>query len=420
MPIIRRVAMISFHTCPLASQEGKETGGMNVYVLELAKELSRRGVYVDVFTRSQDDHIPHLVQVDPHFRVIHVVAGVEGGIPKKGLIGVLPEFVANMGAFIADNAIEYDVIHAHYYLSGLAALDWMKRIGRRLPLFMTFHTLALMKNLVARDELEREERARIDAEYQLVRAADKIIAPSAADRDYLRYLYGAADNVVEIIPPGVDLAHFRPIPRATARAALGISPRDQLILFCGRIEPLKGIDMLLYAMKVMVERDPDMNICLWIIGGDVSQPPAAWSKELQKLEKLRHLLKLTPVVRFAGQQSQAVLPTYYNAADVMVMPSHYESFGMAAAEAMACGIPVITTNAAGISDLIDEKNDLLITSVNNPLLLASQLARLLTDSDARAEISRAVYNKVQDLDWRHVTDQMMALYAASIQERELT
>lgn len=412
---IRRVAMISFHTCPLASQEGKETGGMNVYVLELAKELSRRGIDVDVFTRSQDDHIAHVVQVNPHFRVIHVVAGVEGSIPKKELLAVLPEFVANMGAFIAAEGLAYDVIHAHYYLSGLAALDWMAAIGQRIPLFMTFHTLALMKNLVARDELEREESARVEAEYDLVQRVDKIIAPSPADRDYLRFLYGADDDKVIVVPPGVDLSHFSPRPRAAARAELGINPTDSIILFCGRIEPLKGIDMLLYAMKIMVERWPTLNPCLWIIGGDVSQPPALWSKELQKLNKLRQLLHLTSVVRFAGQQPQDVLPAYYSAADVLVMPSHYESFGMAAAEAMACGTPVITTDATGISDRLDDQDDLLITSVNNPLLLAAQMHRLLTDRAALEQVRHRISDSVHDLDWRHVADRIVSAYAATLE-----
>jgi D-inositol-3-phosphate glycosyltransferase len=409
--------MISFHTCPLASQEGKETGGMNVYVLELAKALSRRGIAVDVFTRSQDDHIPHVVQVDPHFRVIHVVAGAETVIPKKQLIAVLPEFVANMRAFIAAEGITYDLVHAHYYLSGLAALDWLGEGDRAVPLFMTFHTLALMKNLVARDELEREEKARIDAEFHLAGAVDCIIAPSAADRDYMCYLYGAHPDKVHVVPPGVDLARFTPIDQRQARAALGVAPDDRLILFCGRIEPLKGIDMLLYALRVLIEREPGIQPCLWIIGGDVSQPPEMWSKELQKLERLRHLLHLTPIVRFAGQQPQDVLPLYYSAADVLVMPSHYESFGMAAAEAMACGTPVITTNATGISDLIDEElNNLLITSVNNPLLLASQMARLLTDSAARLAISRAVTGKVRHLDWETVSGRILDLYTDALTE----
>ena len=163
MPI-QRVLMISFHTCPLASQEGKETGGMNVYVLELAKELARRGIAVDVFTRSQDQDQPHVVHVNERFRVIHTVAGPEAPVPKKQLIQHLPEFVSNVRQFILLENLHYDVMHCHYYLSGLAGLELADLEPHRLPVIMTFHTLALMKNLVARDELEKEEKERIDAE----------------------------------------------------------------------------------------------------------------------------------------------------------------------------------------------------------------------------------------------------------------
>jgi D-inositol-3-phosphate glycosyltransferase len=409
---IRRVLMISFHTCPLASQEGKETGGMNVYVLELAKQLARQGIEVDVFTRSQDQEQPHIVQVDERFRVIHTVAGPEAPAPKKQLIEYLPEFVSNVRAFIEERGLAYDVMHCHYYLSGLAGLNLMHASGTRLPIIMTFHTLALMKNLVARDELEKEEKARIDAEYHLVQCSDRIIATSESDRDYLQYLYGAGEGKVDAVPPGVDLALFRPIDQAEARKKLDIEiePGGHLILFCGRIEPLKGIDALLYAMKIMVEQQPELDVCLWIIGGDVSQPTASWSKELQKLERLRHTLNLSSVVHFAGQQLQEVLPFYYNAADVVVMPSHYESFGMAAAEAMACGVPIITTNVAGISSLIDEEQDLLLTSVNNPLLLAQQMKSLLIDPDKRAQVSEGLREKVSGLDWANIAERIISIY----------
>jgi len=415
---IRRVSMISFHTCPLASQEGKETGGMNVYVLELSKQLSRMGIAVDAFTRSQDDQQPYIVQVNPLFRVIHIPAGPESPVPKKQLIEYLPEFVANVEKFIAEQRVEYDVMHCHYYLSGLIGVNLNRcreaRGEKPLPLLMTFHTLALMKNLVARDELEREEKERIDAEFDLVQRADKIIAPSESDAKYLRFLYQARDGKVEVIPPGVDVENFKPMERAIAKAHLGIDPQDHIILFCGRIEPLKGIDMLLYAMKILIEKNPSLRVCLWIIGGDVSQQPEQWSKELQKLEKLRHILNLTPVVHFAGQQLQENLPYYYNAADVVVMPSHYESFGMAAAEAMACGVPVITTNVAGISSLIDDIHGLLLTSVNNPLLLASQMEALLTNPQKREQISQNVYQKVQDLNWKNIADRVVSVYEDSL------
>ncbi|MGQ9909188.1 MAG: glycosyltransferase [Candidatus Flexifilum sp.] len=409
MPI-RAVAMISFHTCPLASQEGKETGGMNVYVLELSRQLARQGIAVDVFTRSQDQLQPHVVPVDPLFRVIHVPAGPESPVPKKQLMQYVPEFVANTLRFIDEQGARYDLLHCHYYLSGLAGLDLRAALSPRLPIVMTFHTLALMKNLVARNEPEREDMQRIEAEYRLVDAVDRIIAPSESDMLYLQYLYRADPGKVTVIPPGVDLERFHPIDQAEARRALDMPPEDHVILYCGRIEPLKGIDMLLYATRIMMARNPELKVWVYIIGGDISQPRDQWSAELSKLETLRGVLKLTPVVHFAGQQPQEVLPLYYSAADVVVMPSHYESFGMAAAEAMACGTPVITTNVAGISSLIDEKHELLITTVNNPLLLATQMELLLTDRHKHDQISREVVSKVRDLNWAAVTADILNLY----------
>jgi D-inositol-3-phosphate glycosyltransferase len=345
--------------------------------------------------------------VTPLFRVIHIPAGPESPVPKKQLVQHLPEFVANVRRFIEADHMQYDVMHCHYYLSGMAGMELVRALP--MPMIMTFHTLALLKNLVARDELEREEGERIDAEFQLVRAMDKIIAPSESDAQYMQYLYQAGDKVV-MIPPGVDLDHFKPIDREFAKSALGMADDEQIILFCGRIEPLKGVDMLLYAMKILMEKNPDQRVCLYIIGGDLSQPPSKWSKELQKLERLRTLLKLTSVVQFAGQQLQEVLPLYYNAADVVVMPSHYESFGMVAAEAMACGTPVITTNVAGISSLIDEKADLLITSVNNPLLLASQMEWVLCDPAKREHLSQNVLQKVKHLNWKTIAGQIVQVY----------
>lgn len=411
---VHRVAMISFHTCPLASQEGKETGGMNVYVLELSKQLSSLGIAVDAFTRSQDDQQPHIVQVNPLFRVIHVPSGPESPVPKKELLQYLPEFEENVLKFAAEQGVQYDILHCHYYLSGLAGVEIAHQLPNQPPILMTFHTLALMKNLVARDELEREEKERIDAEFQLVHQARKIIAPSESDKNYLQYLYQAEQGKVEVIPPGVDTIRFRPIDQDEAKTHLGMPSDEHILLFCGRIEPLKGIDMLLYAMKIMVEKNPCLKVSLWIIGGDVSQPSSSWSRELQKLEKLRHLLNLTPVVHFAGQQRQEVLPYYYNAADVVVMPSHYESFGMAAAEAMACGVPVITTNVTGISSLITENHDLLLTSINNPLLLASQMQGLLTDPEEHRQISRNVVQKVQGLNWETIARQIIQTYESAL------
>ncbi|HVU10666.1 MAG TPA: glycosyltransferase [Phototrophicaceae bacterium] len=405
----RRVALISYHTCPLASEEGKETGGMNVYVLELGKKLAQRGWRVDAYTRSQDKS-EKIVTVVPGFRVIHINAGPQATLPKKELYQFIPEFVENFLRFTRENDLLYEALDCHYYLSGLIGLEIQQRQRRKLPLIMTFHTLALMKNLVARDELEKESRERIDAELTLVRQAQAIVAPSRNEQQYLEYLYEADPAKIHIIHPGVDLSLFRPIPQAQAKQVVQADPDAQIVLFVGRIEPLKGIDGLLYAMKILTGKNPDLKVRLWIVGGDVSQPVENWSKELQKLEQLRQILKIDPLVKFVGQRPQRELPYYYNAAELVVMPSHYESFSMTAAEAMACGVPVITTNVAGVSTLMDDQRDALITSVSNPLGLAQKIEQLLLQPDVRRDLRSALRDNVKNLTWDAAADGAIDIY----------
>jgi len=365
------IAMISYHTCPRASAEGKETGGMNVYVLELSQALARMGHHVDIFTRSHEKGDPLVIEEAANLRVLHIPAGPQAPLPKKSLIGYIPEFIANAKSFVHDEQGSYDIMHAHYYQSGLVAEKVLKEF--KIPFVMSFHTLALMKNLVARDTLERESLTRVHAEERLVRTADQIIASSENDREYTRYLYDAPSEKISVIYPGIDASLFRPIDKTEARAHIHADREHKIVLFVGRIEPLKGIDTLLYAMKILKKQKPNAQICLWIVGGDTSEKQTKWPKTLKLLARLRETLGIPDShVHFAGRQPQTELPYYYNSADVVVMPSHYESFGMSALEAMGCGIPVITTNVAGISAHVSH-----VTSANNPLLLAETISHVL-------------------------------------------
>jgi D-inositol-3-phosphate glycosyltransferase len=191
---------------------------------------------------------------------------------------------------------------------------------------------------------------------------------------------------------------------------IGVNNGVKRVMFVGRIEPLKGIDSLLYALKIMTKRQPELAIELWVVGGDVSQPVESWSQELRKLERVRRQLGLEAQVKFMGQQTQELLPYYFQVADVVVMPSHYESFGMVALEAMACGVPVITTNVAGISDILDDHHKDLLTTVNNPLLLAKQIEKLLADPQYHAHVSRLVRERVQDLSWTNIAARIKTYY----------
>ena len=394
--------MLSYHTCPLSDNEGAEVGGMNVYVLELCKQLAAKGFVIDIFTRSQDKNNKEVVSVAKNLRVIHIVAGSEEKIEKKKLINYIPEFTGNLFFFINKNGLSYNLIYSHYYLSGLIGLPFKEKYN--IPLFVTFHTLALMKNLVARSEQEREDVSRIKAELLLVKKADKVIATSASDAEYLATLYSCLKSKIFILTPGIDLKLFKPSDKSIAKQAVGVRESQKLILFVGRIEPLKGIDVLLYGIKVLKENSPQIHLSLWIIGGVVDGDSENWPEELKRLNQLKKLLNISSSVKFVGRKHQAELPNYYNASEVVILPSHYESFGITALEAMACGKPVVATDTVGIVGILDKKHSGLITSANNPLMLADKIKRLLTNKNEYQKISKEVLEKVSDLSWENIAD----------------
>lgn len=393
-----RIAMISYHTCPLASVEGKETGGMNVYVLELSRALARKGHYVDVYTRSHEENDTLISTPEPNLRIVHLTAGPRTTIPKKHLVRYIAEFVRAYQSFVKKQHISFDVVHAHYYQSGLAA----QLLGH--PFIMSFHTLALMKNLVARDALEREGAFRIRAEFSLMKRAQMIVASSKSDRAYTEYLYDTPREKIIVVSPGIDTSLFHPMGKSAARRHIHADPKHKIVLFVGRVEPLKGIDALLYAIKILTKQHPEETVCLWIVGGDITEDTNRWPKTLRDLAQLQKTLSLAMSVRFVGRQKQTELPYYYNAADVVVIPSHYESFGMVALEAIGCGVPIITTNVAGISSLLSDDYASLITSVNNPLLLATQIQKI---------IAKPYTAQLAPHTWSYVADRMLSVYKSA-------
>lgn len=386
---------------------------MNVYVLQTARALAKQGFLVDIFTRSQNPDQPHVVHITENLRLMHIKAGPESYMlpnteeNKQHFLTFIPEFIENIKEFQKREQITYDIIDAHYYLSGLAGIE-LKKNNKNAPLLITFHTLALMKNLTSRNGLSPAEEKRIEIETQLVRQADTLIAPSENEKKYLEYLYQANPKKIFVISPGVDTSLFYPMDKIQSKLAVDASPDHKMILFVGRIDPVKGLDVLLYAISILFAKKPGMKACLWIVGGDISEKPEMWSQELQKLEQLRKLLGLHTTVKFVGQQPQHELPKYYNAADLVVMPSHYESFGMTALEAMACGTPVITTNVTGISELLEESCQKHITTANNPLLLTETIEDVLTHHHEHED--RETVEDIKHFDWKNVAEKIANLY----------
>jgi D-inositol-3-phosphate glycosyltransferase len=405
-----RIAMLSYHTCPLATLGGKDTGGMNVYVRELTRQLGRMGIHVDVFTRSQDEHVPHVVhQLGYGNRVVHVPAGPEIPLPKRELAGYIPQFVEGIKQFAAEKGIQYDVIHSHYWMSGLAA-ETLSDAWGGTPIVHMFHTLGEMKNRIARSDEEREGQYRINGEKQVLARADCIIAATQAEETQLRFLYRNGNRPLSIIPPGVDVSHFYPIPSDEAKQFIGLKPEDRMILFVGRIEPLKGLDTLIRAMSCIRSFDAGRPVHLAIIGGEPAANPREMSAEMARLQKLCDDLCMGGMVVFLGKRGQDTLPYYYSAAEVLVMPSLYESFGMVALEAMACGTPVVASQVGGLAYLVRDGETGYTIPENDPDALCEKLSLLLGDPQLRSTMGLCAVQHAQDYAWERIATQIVDIY----------
>jgi len=399
--------MLSYHTCPLAILGGKDTGGMNVYVRELTRQLGATGVQVDVFTRSQDEHVPHVLHdLGYGNRVVHVPAGPEVPLLKPELVSFVPEFVRGILEFAEHKGLSYDLIHSHYWMSGLAAKELSMRW--KVPVVHMFHTLGLMKQRVARDASEREGDYRINGEREVLRLADRIIAATPAELAQLQWLYQADTKKIVVIPPGVDISHFYPIPDDEAKEFIGIQPCDHMLLFVGRIEPLKGIDTLIEALAIM--RQQNVIVCLSVVGGDPGSDPEAISAEMSRLQQLREVNGLQDLVAFLGRRGQDTLPYYYSASDAVVVPSHYESFGMVALEAMACGTPVVASQVGGLAFLVQDGVTGYTVPVDDPQALAERLTSLVNDPDLRSEMGENAARFAREYRWERIAGQVMKVY----------
>ena len=409
------VAMISYHTCPLATLGGKDTGGMNVYVQQLTRHLGALGVHVDVFTRSQDEHVPHVLHdLGYGNRVVHVPAGPETPLPKDELAAHLDEFTAGIQAFCASKQQRYDLIHSHYWQSGIAGLQL--KAAWQVPMIHMFHTLGAMKQRIARLPGEAEGEYRLEGERRVLREADRIVAATPAELAQLQWLYGADTRKITIIPPGVDTSHFYPIPPDEAREYVGAPPCHRMLLFVGRIEPLKGIDNLIDAIAMMREAgvfnlEP---VCLAVIGGEAVDDPGQISAEMQRLQELRAAHGLGDMITFLGRRGQDTLPYYYSAAEVVVMPSHYESFGMVALEAMACGRPVVASHVGGLAFLVQDGVTGFTVPVDEPEALADRLTRLLQDHALRQQMGQNATHFAANYAWEKITARIHSLYQETL------
>ena len=398
-----RVAMLSVHTCPLAALGGKETGGMNVYVRELSRELGRMGLGVDVFTRSQDPNIRRVVPLGEGARVVHLPAGPQAPMQRERVFDHLDEFVEGVDAWRRAHGIEYDLVHGHYWLSGVVGLALHERWG--VPVLQMFHTFGHFKNGAARRRIDLEPSLRLDEEQRIVAQADGLVAASAGERRALVDDYGADIARTVVIPCGVDTALFRPGDRAEARARIGTGDTP-LVVYVGRIAPIKGLATLLDAIAQLRARASAVR--LLIVGGEADEPASGHEAEIrQRVEALG----LRDVVRFVGAQPQEVLRDYYLAADVTVLPSYYESFGMVALEAMACGSPVIGSRVGGLATTVRDGVTGFLVPDGDATALAERLDAVMADADLRFRLGREGVQWAARHRWPCVAEAVCREYA---------
>ncbi|HEV3496054.1 MAG TPA: glycosyltransferase, partial [Actinomycetes bacterium] len=369
---MRRLAVISFHTSPLAQPGTGDGGGMNVYVRELSSALAGAGVDCDVFTRSWRPGLRPVQEVEPGFRVHHIPAGPDALVAKEHLAEHVEEFTAGVLDRIETSGPP-GVIHANYWLSGVAGHVLKHRL--ELPLVSTFHTLARVKA----EEAAEEHDKRAKAEAEVIGCSDAILASSADEAAQLERLYGAVPQRIEIVPPGVDHHLFSPGDQRAARAGLGLHD-EPVVLFVGRIQPLKGADVAVRALAAL----PHRHATLLLVGGPSGQEGKA---ELTRLHTLVAELGLTGRVRFMPPQPHGQLASYYRAADVCVVPSRSESFGLVALEAAGCGTPVVAAAVGGLRTLVAHGVSGFLVEGRDPQAYAAYVAKLLDDPVMAAGMS---------------------------------
>jgi D-inositol-3-phosphate glycosyltransferase len=394
--------MLSIHSCPLGKVGGENTGGMSVYVREVAREMGRRGHLVDVYTRIHEPIHDRVIKIGQNARLIHLRAGEEE-IQKLAIYYHLADFARDLDNFRKQNGLRYDLIHSHYWLSGLAG----KRLQQwwDVPHVMGFHTLGAVKNAVGIGEDEPE--LRINAEKELVKDCHRIIASTVKGKEDLISYYDASPETVSVIPCGVNLDLFRPIKREIARGYTGLND-ESIILFVGRIVPLKGIDNLLKAMTYLERKQ---RIKLAVIGGDEHS-----QAEMQRLKNLSRSLKINESVTFLGLVKQEMLPFFYSAADLCVVPSYYESFGLVVLESLACGTPVVATKVGGAESVIRHGETGYVVTDNDPCYLADKIARLLSTSNGNRGFVGSVRASVTKYSWSNITEAIIAEYRSVLRD----
>jgi D-inositol-3-phosphate glycosyltransferase len=407
----RRIAVVSLHTSPLDQPGTGDAGGMNVYVLETARRLAAAGVEVEIFTRAVSSSLPPTVEVEPGVNVTHLRAGPFEELRKEDLPAQMCAFSAGILRAEAGRPEGwFDLIHSHYWLSG--QVGWLASERWDVPLVHSMHTMAKVKNLELADGDRAEPLVRIIGEEQVVEHSSRLVANTGEEARQLIDLYAADPAAIDVVHPGVDLATFTPGDQAAARARLGLAPDAHVLLFVGRIQPLKAPDVLLRAAAAMVDADPDLRrrLVVAVCGG----PSGSGLDHPTGLAELAGTLGIADLVRFEPPTDRAKLATWYVAADATVVPSYSESFGLVAVESQACGTPVVAAAVGGLRTAVADGRSGLLVPGHDPEQWARVLMRMTTHERRRlAEGTRA---HAEGFSWESTADALIDSYCRAIGE----
>jgi D-inositol-3-phosphate glycosyltransferase len=407
---VRRLAVLSFHTSPLAQPGTGDGGGMNVYVRELSSALARAGVECDVFTRAWSRDLPDFVQVEPGLRVHHVHAGPPEPVPKEKLRSLVAEFTDGVRdrmsgrSSSATSDLSYDAIHANYWLSGLAGHQLKHEFD--IPLVSTFHTLDRVKAESSPEEVSSDEpHQRAEAEAAIIRCSEIVLASCSVEADQLIDLYGADPARIRIVPPGVDHAFFGPGHRPQARRAVGLAIDGPMLAFVGRIQPLKGADLAIGVLEALAHRYEDAHM---VVVGGPSGPHG--DEHLADLHRQVESSGLSERVCFVAPQPHELLSTYYRAADVCLVPSRSESFGLVALEAAACGTPVVAASVGGLTTLVEDGWTGILVEGHDVEAFAAAVAKILDDPSHASSIGANAVISARNFTWAQAASLLRSTY----------
>ncbi len=405
--MISRVAYLSMHTSPLLQPGVGDAGGMNVYIDELSRTMAQRGVEVDVFTRRHDAGLDDTIEVGPGYRVHHIDAGPAHPVPIKRLARYVRDYAEGVITRLEDDSTKPDIVHSHYWLSGWAGLMVKRQL--EVPLANSFHTLGRVKDLTRRHDEPPESLLRIAAEHEVIEGSDCVVASTPLEAEDLMDHYGADPTRLCTSPPGVDHSVFRPGDRAEARRQLGLTD-EPTILFVGRIQPLKGVDVAVDALSLIRREVSDVRL---VIVGGPSGP--AGLDEVEALRRRIEGLGISEAVDMRAPVPHAELVQHYRAADVLVLPSRSESFGLVAAEAQACGLPVVAAAVGGLTHVVSHGRSGLLVDGWAPEDHAEALRSVLVDDALRSRLADGALDWSERFSWEATAHRFLELYQGAVE-----